>query len=213
MQHPTDLSDLVPGNTKGVNQALDWLDKLNRAAVDLGVALHPALKADDLGPAACSVVLGRVEQQARWLRELLANRGYQGVVVPEVAAPLDTLLDQVADACQELATAARGGKLPVGELLRWLARIRSPQGELKRLQELLLFAQLQRGELVQPSSDEAEFTRPESPTKLAKAMGISRNTLRNHIQEGKIACKTITTKRIQIPLSCIPSEKRKQFQG
>jgi hypothetical protein len=57
-----------------------------------------------------------------------------------------------------------------------------------------------------------DWTRPASPSDLARAMGISRNTLRNHINAGKIPCIEHTSKSIQIPLAKLPADKREQFR-
>jgi hypothetical protein len=57
------------------------------------------------------------------------------------------------------------------------------------------------------------WTRWASPSELARALGMHRNTLTNHIKKGRILCEKESTKNIRIPLERIPSDKQGRFTG
>jgi hypothetical protein len=141
---PADLSDLVPGDDADIRRCLDWEKRLDQRLRDLAAALLPALNAEHLGEAARAVVMERVHQEAGELVQALEDGQYRAVLSENVIAWVAPLLGEAAAACRELALAAKQGPLPADALGGWLSRIKAPTFELRRLQELLVFASVQR---------------------------------------------------------------------
>jgi hypothetical protein len=138
----TQTTDLVSGDSGAIQECLAWLQALDRQVHELALAVEPVIHADLLRPKARVVLLTRLAKEASRLRDLLLNDKYKEIISPAVTAWVEPVLQEAAEACFRLARAACWKQVPVDDLPSYLTAIRSPAGELCKLQELLVYASL-----------------------------------------------------------------------